>query len=105
MLERNIRDVDGQALWELLIVQQMDIVMTCLLEVHETTRGASNSLEIGKTRPVPESRLLGWAPWVRAAGLMAASPEALIILMQRVCQVEGEVVWAELDGETPKGRP
>lgn len=104
MLEGNIRDVDGQALWK-LIIQQVDIVMTGLLEVHETTRGASSSLEVGRTRPVPESRRLGRAPWVRAAGLTAASPEAFIISMQRVCQVEGEVVQTELDGETPKGRP
>lgn len=87
--------MDEQVPWKLLILQQMDIVMTGLLEVHETTRGASNSLEIGSTRPVPESRLLGRAPWVRAAGLMAASPEAFIALMPRVCQAEGEVVWAE----------
>lgn len=63
---------DVQALCEFQIIQQMEVISTCLLEVVGLPWCPSKILEIGQIQPITESRLLHQCMMDQRCGLWSA---------------------------------
>lgn len=95
---------DVQTLCKLLIIQQMEIIITCLLEVHGTTVVPP---KLGNRDGTARYRQLAVVPVHGGAETSDLGQHltdgsftgAFIIPMKTFCQPEREVDWPELDRE------